>query len=85
LCFFFIARVTTLDVVEDEDNIFGFSNGLQAFFNTDLLGAIITTIVGSISRQLWRQPSLSSSCPTLYLHLSPHLSGLEATGLCSRA
>ena len=84
-CFFVIARVTTLDVAEDEDYIFGFSDGLQAFFNTGLLGAIIIMIVGSISWQLWRRPSLSPSCLTLYLHLPPQLSGLKATGLCSGA
>jgi hypothetical protein len=52
-CFFNTAPVTTLDVAEDGDNIiFGVSDGLQAFFNTGLLSAIITTIVGSISWQL---------------------------------
>jgi hypothetical protein len=51
-CFFNTAPVTTLDVSEDGDNIFGVSDGLQAFFNTGLLSAIITTIVGSISWQL---------------------------------
>ena len=54
MCFFFIARVTTLDVDVDagEETIFGVSDGVQRFFNTGLLGALITTIVASLSWQL---------------------------------
>merc|ERR1719276_371295 len=53
LCFFIIARVTTLDIKVGEDpNVFGVSDGLQEFFNLGFLGAIITTILGSISWQL---------------------------------
>jgi hypothetical protein len=48
-CMFFIARATTLPIAADEENIFDVSDGLQKFFNTGLLGAIITTIVASIS------------------------------------
>jgi hypothetical protein len=47
-CFFIIARVTTNKVEPGEENIFGLSDGWQALFNTGLLGAIFTTILGSI-------------------------------------
>jgi silicon transporter len=85
-CFFIIARVTTLDVSEDDENIFGVSDGLQAFFNTGLLGAIITTIVGSISWQLVASafPIAMLSNPFTYIFLRICL-GLEATGIASGA
>jgi hypothetical protein len=83
-CFFIIARVTTLNVGEDDENIFGVSDGLQAFFNTGLLGAIITTIVASISWQLVASafPILFLSNPLVYYFLQLCLL-LEATGLAS--
>ena len=83
-CMFFVARVTTLDIAEDEENIFGVSDGLQAFFNTGLLGAIITTIVASISWQLVASafPILFLSNPLVYYFLQLCLL-LEATGLAS--
>ncbi len=53
-CMFFVARVTSLNVDVDagEETLWGVSGGLQKFFNTGLLGAIITTIVASIAWQL---------------------------------
>ena len=83
-CFFIIARVTTLNVGDDDENIFGVSDGLQAFFNTGLLGAIITTIVASISWQLVASafPILFLSNPLVYYFLQLCLL-LEATGLAS--
>jgi hypothetical protein len=84
---FFIARATTtLDIAEDEENIFGVSDGLQKFFNTGLLGAIITTIVASISWHLVASafPIAFLSNPFTYIFLRICL-GLEATGLCSGA
>ena len=51
VCMFVVARITTLNVVVGDGNIFGVSDGLQAFFNTGLLGAIITTIVASLAWQ----------------------------------
>jgi hypothetical protein len=87
ICTFIIARITTLDVeVGVDPNIFGVSDGLQAFFNTGLLGAVITTIVSSLA---WR--IIASSFPVAFL--SNPLIGLiirlclllEASGLCSSA
>jgi hypothetical protein len=47
---------------------------LAKFFNTGLLGAIITTIVASIAWQLFGLPIAFLS--TVHLHLPPHLSFL---------
>jgi hypothetical protein len=64
---FFIARVTSLNVDVDagEETLWGVSVAWQKFFNTGLLGAIITTIVASIAWQLVASAFLSPSCPTL--------------------
>jgi hypothetical protein len=42
LCFFIIARVTTIELEPGDENIFGVSDGIQALFDTGLLGALIT-------------------------------------------
>ena len=90
---FVMARITTVDVNldsgggdEEEETIFGVSQGLQRFFNTGLLGAIITTIVASLS---WR--IIASSFPLSFLSnplVNPiiHLCMIvEASGVCSSA
>ena len=59
---FMIARITTLDIQNEEENVFGVSNGLQQFFNTGLLGALISTIIASLS---WR--IIASSFPIAFL------------------
>ena len=87
LCTFIIARLTTLDVqVGVGENIFGVPDGIQTFFNTGLLGAIITTVVGSLA---WRIiaasfPVAFLSNPLVYLILRLCLI-LEASGICSAA
>ena len=87
LCTFVIARLTTLDVeVGVGENIFGVPDGLQTFFNTGLLGAIITTVVGSLA---WRIiaasfPVAFLSNPLVYLILRLCLV-FEASGVCSAA
>jgi len=83
LCFFIIARVTTVKLNEGDDNIFGVSDGVQAFFETGLLGALITTIVASIAWQLVASafPMSFLSTPFTYILLRFCL-GLEWTGLC---
>ena len=85
-CMFVVARVTSLEIEEGEENIFGVSDGLQNFFNTGLLGAIITTILGSISWQLVASafPIAMLSNPFTYIFLNICL-GLEATGIASGA
>jgi len=87
LCFFVIARVSTLDVVIGVDeNIFGVSDSVQKFFNMGFLGAIIATILGSISWQLVASafPREFLSNPLIYIFALICLA-LEATGICSGA
>lgn len=83
LCFFIVARVTTIDLEPGEENIFGVPDGLQALFDTGLLGALITTIVASITWQLVASafPMAFLSTPITYVFLRFCLF-LEATGLC---
>jgi hypothetical protein len=52
---FFLARITTISV-GDKGNIFDVPDGLQGFFNAGLLGALMLTILGSIS---WRLVALA--------------------------
>jgi hypothetical protein len=61
-CMFFIARITSIEVEEGEENIFGVSDGLQGLFDTGFLGAVIVAIVGSIS---WRL--IASAFPIPFL------------------
>jgi silicon transporter len=88
MCTFIVARITTLDVDVDagDETVFGVSDGLQEFFNTGLLGAIIITIVGSISWRLVASafPVAFLSNPLVYLLLRFCLI-LEASGICSAA
>ena len=87
VCMFVVARITSLNVtLGTGENIFGVSDGLQQFFNTGLLGAVITTIVGSL---MWRIIASSFSVaflsnPLVYLILHVCLV-LEKTGICSAA
>jgi silicon transporter len=87
LCFFIIARLTTPNVeVGVDPNIFGVSDPIQRFFNVGFLGAIITTILGSISWQLVASafPLEFLSNPFVYIFLRFALV-LEATGICAGA
>lgn len=84
VCMFVVARITTLNVEVGTGNVFGVSNGLQHFFNTGLLGAVITTIVGSL---MWRiiassYPLAFLSNPLIYLIIRLCLL-MEASGVCS--
>jgi len=85
LIFFVAARVTTLNIkVGEDDNIFGVSDGVQEFFNLGFLGAIITTILASISWQLVASafPIAFLSNPFVYFMLNVVLA-IEATGICA--
>lgn len=64
ICMFIVARITTINVDTEagESTIFGVSDGVQYFFNTGLLGAVITTIVASLC---WR--IIASSFPIAFL------------------
>jgi len=85
-CMFFVAKVTSTDVKAGEPTLYGVSEGIQKFFNTGLLGALITTIVGSIA---WRLAA--ASFPIFFLSISPAYLflkinlGLEASGILNGA
>jgi hypothetical protein len=87
-CMFFVARVTSLSIDYDggQENIFGVGNGLQEFFNTGLLGALMLTILGSISWQLVASafPLAFLANPMTYILLRICLF-LESTGICAGA
>lgn len=85
-CMFFVARVTSLDIQPGEPNMFGVPDGIQKLFNTGLLGALITTIVGSIVWQLVAAcfPVAFMESPITYVFLRIALL-LEATGICQGA
>eukprot|EP00957_Ditylum_brightwellii_P045045 3417124-Ditylum_brightwellii.AAC.2 len=75
-CFFIIVRVTYLNVELDNGNsIFGVSDAAQTFFNMGFLGAVITTILGSITWQL-----MASAFSLAFL--SNPLATVIASGAC---
>jgi len=94
LCFFVIARVTTITTEiggpnGDEPkiyNIFGVQNWVQEMFNLGFMGALTTTILGSIAWQLVAGafPIAFLSNPIVYIFLQAALL-IEATGICSAA
>merc|ERR1712203_454061 len=86
-CMFIVARVCTLNVeVGTGNNVLGVSDGVQSFFNTGLLAALITTIIGSIAWQLVAAqfPIAFLSNPVVYFFLRWCLF-LESTGICNGA
>jgi hypothetical protein len=85
-CMFIVARVTTIEIEEGEENIFGVPDGLQEFFNFGFLGAIFLTIAGSISWQLVASafPLQFLANPLVYFFLRICLL-LESSGLCQGA
>ena len=87
VCMFVVARITTLNIETGTgENIFGVSDGLQEFFNTGLLGAIITTIVASLAWRIVASsfPLAFMSNPLIYVIIRLCLF-LEMTGICSAA
>ena len=87
LCFFVIARVTTITVdIGTDPNIFGVSDWVQTMFNLGFMGALTTTILGSIAWQLVAGafPIAFLSNPIVYLFLQLALL-IEALGFCSAA
>jgi len=85
-CMFFVARVTSVSLEEGEENIFGVSDAAQELFNTGLLGALMLTIMGSISWQLVASafPLAFMRSPITYVLLRICLA-LECTGICQGA
>jgi len=87
LCFFIIARVTTINVdIGNEPNIFDVPDYIQRMFNLGFMGALTTTILGSIAWQLVAGsfPIAFLSNPIVYVFLQAALF-LEATGICAAA
>ena len=88
ICMFIVARITTIsvDTQAGESTIFGVPSGIQEFFNTGLLGAVITTVLASLA---WRViaasfPLAFMSNPLVYLILRLCLF-MEASGVCAAA
>lgn len=84
ICSFVLARIISFNLLEDDINIFGVSDGIQNFFDTGILGAIVTTTAASL---IWR--IVASSFPLIFLSV-PVINIIiqtclfvEATGLCS--
>jgi len=89
ICMFIVAHITDVNVdttTGDSENIFGVSDGLQNFFNTGLLGAVITTLVGSLAWRIIASsfPVAFLSNPLIYVIIRLCLF-LEASGICSAA
>merc|ERR1712038_787446 len=84
-CMLFVARVTSIDTKGGE-NLLGVSDGVQELFGTGLLGALMLTILGSISWQLVASafPLAFLANPLTYILLRVCLL-LEATGICQGA
>ena len=80
---FVVAKIATIEVGDDEANIFGVSDFTQAFLNTGLLGAVVLT-VGSLSFRVIASslPLVYMSNPLLYLLIRACFL-LEATGICA--
>jgi silicon transporter len=80
-CFFVVARVTTVT-----GDIWGLPQGFQNLFATGFLGAVITTILASISWQLVASvfPLAFLSNPLTYVFLRICLA-FEWTGICNGA
>merc|ERR1711959_587648 len=85
-CFFIIARCTTMEIEEGEENLFGVNDSTQEFFDTGLLGALITTILASIAWQLVASafPLAFLSAPPTYILLRICLL-FQASGICNGA
>ena len=62
-----VARIASPAYGKDDANIFSVSDGFQAFLNSGLTGAVITTIIGSLA---WR--IIASSFPLAFLS-NPHI------------
>mmetsp|Transcript_5005 Transcript_5005/g.7509 ORF Transcript_5005/g.7509 Transcript_5005/m.7509 type:complete len:539 (-) Transcript_5005:137-1753(-) len=89
LCFFIVGRILSIQVdldAEDhttDDNIFGVPDAMQKFLGMGFLGAILTTILASITWQLVAGafPLTFLSFPLVFILLNCALA-LEATGIC---
>jgi len=85
-CFFVVARVTTQKIEDGDDNVMGLPDWIQNVLNLGFQGALITTILGSISWQLVAGafPIAFLSNIVTYILLNICLL-LEWTGICNGA
>ena len=89
LCFFIVGRILSItnnlddDDHTTDDNIFGMPDAMQKFLSMGFLGAILTTILASITWQLVAGafPLTFLSFPLVYILLNCALF-LEYTGIC---
>ncbi len=87
LCMFILSDVTTVKLKHGQSNVLGVSDGMETLlFNTGLLGALITTIVGCLTWRIFASafPVAYLSNPLIYVMLRLCLT-IEASGLCSAA
>jgi silicon transporter len=85
--FFIVASITSMNIQPGSgDNIFGVSDGAQAFLNLGFHAAVVTTIIASITWQLAASafPIAFLNNPVTYILLCFALF-LEWTGLCAGA
>mmetsp|Transcript_22313 Transcript_22313/g.33862 ORF Transcript_22313/g.33862 Transcript_22313/m.33862 type:complete len:472 (+) Transcript_22313:56-1471(+) len=85
-CYFVIAHFTTQKLEQGDTNVLNFPDMVQAFLDTGLCGALVTTVIGSVSWQLVADafPFAFLSTPFTYIMLRMCLV-LEATGICNGA
>jgi hypothetical protein len=83
---FLIARIITVEMKEGADNLFGVSDGIQAFFNSGVLNALVSTIFASLS---WRVTANAFPMAFLSNPISIWIIRLclvvEGTGICDAA
>jgi hypothetical protein len=83
---FLIARIITVEMKEGADNLFGVSDGVQAFFNSGVLNALVSTIFASLS---WRVTANAFPMAFLSNPISIWIIRLclvvEGTGICDAA
>jgi len=86
ICFFVLARISTLNVVDTNKNVFGVPDLIQSFLNTGLHVAVIITISGSISWQYLASafPFVFVSNPLTYILLQ-FCMFIDFTGICTVA
>lgn len=85
--FFLVASITGLNIKPGQgNNIFGISDGAQTFLNFGFHGAVITTIVASITWQYAASafPLFFMNNPIVYVFLVIALA-IESTGICHGA
>ena len=91
MCMFVVAKLTSCNVElnttnQHNNNIFGVNNDIEALFNTGMLGAFTTTVIGSL---VWRIlascfPIVFLSNPIMYWIIQLCLL-VEISGICSAA